>query len=404
MLVIQPRFVISHHQFIERGEKLEGQPYSAHELGANENLDGLQKAVAENPQEVRVYSQIYRQTEPPTPPLRVLGYAGMAAGALLSFFTLGAGLGVAAASAALVAKTHAKAASEPLSIRSMPSGHHQVTLDGGQVKLQRRSRAGEPQGRWRDFPEFLANNVKGHPGARHVCFISGHGGAGYSAGLDFDQLGESLDETRKQTGEGPELLVFKSCSVGQLENLTALAGKATAAVMSSTPIISFGFPTKELFSPANLAGSARQNAVNMADLLHDDDSNASHRAIDLEKLEQKTLPALDRLGESLQRDLLGGGRQKILGALHGSVIESPREGGEMLRFDLGKVLQNLEQAELGQEARKALAEVQESWPLLDQREGPGISFHMAPDGVASMQQKLPRWTTFIGSMRQALLE
>lgn len=371
--------------------------YSAHELGANENLEGLRDAVAESEGELEVYSQVFRQTQAPYANRKKLGLAVMVGGLLLTGATVVGGLGVALLGAAYAAHSHLRQRLNPMSVASLPSGHHTVTMKGDQTEVARAGRQVKPDAA--GYKNFLLENMGKTPGARHVCYFSGHGGEGYTAGLDFDELGTSLREVAQETGQSPELLVFKSCSVGQLENMAALAGSAEAAVASSTPLDSFGFPTRELFAPSKLSGNAYQNAVEMAELLQSREQPIEARAIDLIKLEKETLPALDQLGEQLQRDLLAGHRLTLAKAMADTMVETPFQGEGSLRFDLGKVLANLNRSDLPETTKAALQAVQRTWPS---QQSDGLSFHLEPETPA-MKEKLPAWTTFVGSLRQELL-
>ena len=93
---IQPNYIIHNYQCIEAGNKLEGQRYSAHEIGAHENLDGFTKATEDNQGDLKVVHQIRRHSKSPGENADKLINLGMSTGLLIGFANPLLGLGMTA--------------------------------------------------------------------------------------------------------------------------------------------------------------------------------------------------------------------------------------------------------------------------------------------------------------------
>jgi hypothetical protein len=153
------------------------------------------------------------------------------------------------------------------------------------------------------FEQLWHKNLSQWPNSRHVVYLSGHGLQRSAAGLSFDDLGQSV--------RGAEAIVLDVCNGGQLESLSKLTHSARVAVVSEHTVRGYGFPLESMFGQTAFAADSRDFATALVRSAARGRPAQSLVGVDLQALDQKLLPSLDRLGRSLIR-LSQAGQQETL--------------------------------------------------------------------------------------------
>lgn len=218
------------------------------------------------------------------------------------------------------------------------------------------------------FQQLWSENQRAYPSARHVVYISGHGDQRSAAGLDYAELG--------QTVQGAEMILLDACNGAQLESLSKLTGSARVAVASEHRVNGLGFPMDKMFARSNLPQDPRQLAAEMVEATSHTQRANSLVAIDLPVLKDKLLPALDALGPAL---LESDYQKQIKAALKNS--QRSDTGRLNSKVDLGSFLAGLAQIPGLQEACPHLNQARASFDLtvLAMMGAGTLSFDRRPD-------------------------
>ncbi len=229
-------------------------------------------------------------------------------------------------------------------------------------------------------PEELSGFVKEQlePGQTNVLYIAGHGwGPWKVASMHTTSLAAAVEKS----GARPDLVVFESCLMGNLEALSLLRDKASVAVVSEELMVAGGMGAGQLPIKAMLAQAARQGGTpqEMGQRMVAVARQAgvpTLAAVDLQALDG-LLSQLDGLAQAALQQLPTR-REALREALQASakVPQIDHELGGTADFaDLGDFLKRLKALGLpAEEAEKALRKA-----VLAHTAGPG---HEATTGLS----------------------
>lgn len=345
----------------------------------------------------------------------------------LPYLALGAGsLGLAVASAGLLtplaALGVAGAAAGGISATWLGAGLKEALSGGGQGLAA--FHTGFEQLEFENLPtkaasqdglrEMSIKNMQLYPGATHLVHLNGHGhGAKSFAGLPAKQAHQEMAKAVESTGQKYDVVFYETCYGANWENLNRQAQVADYAVAFEDAIprsnTSLGrIDLSDVLTPAADAPTPRETAVRLAReagkhfdkaapiaavpfperlskqhraaVVQNTDSTAV--AVDLEQVQSKLSPALDRLGalffDSLQDSEFRRGVEL-------SRKQNLLEQGQDL-VDMGGFLNGLRGYLSEPESLKALETTLEALDsaVLYRRTGEklplsGLSFHSRPD-------------------------
>ncbi len=201
--------------------------------------------------------------------------------------------------------------------------------------------------------DFMSGHFQ--EGATNIAYVTGHGWGPWKVASLFTK--DLAGEVGKQ-GVQPDVVVFESCLMGNLEALTMLKGRARVAVVSEELLVAGGMGAGHMPIRAMLADAARQGGTpqeigaRMVSIAHRA-GVPTLAAIDLDQLD----PLLSELGTLSDRLLAQPDKAELRAAFHESLsvpILDHQLGGKADFIDLGDFLKRIGATEAREALDKAI--------------------------------------------------
>ncbi|MEW6281670.1 MAG: clostripain-related cysteine peptidase [Candidatus Eremiobacterota bacterium] len=236
-----------------------------------------------------------------------------------------------------------------------------------------------------DLGQFLGSKLD--PQANNVVVLGGHG-LGYRqvASMPTSQVRLAFEQAARLSGTIPQVVLMESCLMSNLEALEQLKGQAQVAVVSEETLGVTALPMKEMLVEAARHATPQEIGRSMVAAAAKTGEVETIAAIDLSKLDDLNR-ALDVAGQKLLGEIRAGKKEEVQTAARQAF---PFPQGKMLFLertllglsDLGNFLDNLQQANLGQDTRQAAADARQALAGLilaehrseDYQSASGISF------------------------------
>lgn len=171
-----------------------------------------------------------------------------------------------------------------------------------------------------DITRFLAANMQKYPARVTSVLVGGHGLAWQEcAQHPVTTLRQCLEDSARQAGRKPDVLVLESCLMSNLESLNTLRDTARYAIVSEETMGASGLPWQEVFDDLPSHGLTAQSfGRRVIDASAKSDQIDTLALIDLQKV-APLASAVEALAKTLRKAVTAGHGDAVRAALDGSL-------------------------------------------------------------------------------------
>ncbi|NDD29419.1 MAG: hypothetical protein EB084_14250 [Proteobacteria bacterium] len=268
-----------------------------------------------------------------------------------------------------------------------------------------------------DITRFLAERMKAYPAQVTTVMFSGHGLAWEEcASLSTAEIRRCLEDSARQAGRKPDVLVLEACLMGNLEALDSLKGTARYAIVSEETMGACGLPWQQVLQDLPSHGLTPRAFGERVIAASAGDAQVSTLAlIDLSKVGALS-KAFTQLATALQRAVAKGAGEQVRSALEKAdayPLEMSAADRRLFQVrDLGQLVADLRATVSDPKVRRAADRVSDclSKAVVSSTAAPGYegASHVSVQGNAALldhtsyvvQNGFPEWSRLIHQLQE----
>jgi hypothetical protein len=256
----------------------------------------------------------------------------------------------------LEARTEMKARKEPMwhGVREFAVGPDRTpAIDSEPVNATRDEEVTQDS-----VTRFLADNMKKYPSSVTAVMFSGHGLAWEEcASYPVESIRKALEESARQAGRKPDVVILEACLMSNLEALDRLKDTARYAIVSEETMGASGLPWKSIIDGLPKSGLTAEKFGRLVVRESKDSEEIDTLAlVDLSRIGALSA-SFARLASELRRVVADGRGDAVRAALEEAGAFPRQEDAASLR-DLGQLTEALTERVDDPDVARAAADVQ----------------------------------------------